>query len=76
MCQNSKKTMKLLANFIKNATNLHLRLHKPQQKCKNYIKRSINYIKIITGIKNIQKTTHLWTIRPLALYTNFSEKSQ
>ena len=68
--------MKLLANLIKNATNLHLTTHKPQEKCKNYIKRSNNYTKFALGIKNIQETSHLWTIRPLAFYTNFSEKYQ
>ncbi len=68
--------MKLLANFIKNATNLHLTTHKPQQKCKNYIKRSNNYTKFTVGMKKMQKTDHLWTIRPLAFYSNFIEKSQ
>ncbi len=68
--------MKLLANLIKNTTNLHLTTHKPRQNCKNYIKRSNNYTKFALGMKNLQKTGHLWTIRPLAFYSNFYEKSQ
>jgi hypothetical protein len=35
-----------------------------------------NFIKSDIMIKKSQKFTKLWTIRPLALYTNFKEKSQ
>ena len=34
------------------------------------------YIKSYIMIKKSQKFAKLWTIRPLALYTNFKEKSQ
>ena len=68
--------MKLLAILIKNKRNLHLRRNKPEQKCKNCIKRSNNYIKICSGMKKPQKMIQLWTIRPLALNTNFSQKRQ
>ncbi len=37
---------------------------------------SNNFIKFNIMIKKSQKITKLWTIRPLALYTNFKEKSQ
>ena len=35
-----------------------------------------NFIKSDIMIKKSQKFVKLWTIRPLALYTNFKEKSQ
>ena len=34
------------------------------------------FIKFDIMIKKSQKFAKLWTIRPLALYTNFIEKSQ
>jgi len=68
--------MKLLVNLIKNAINFHSGTHKTIQKCKNYNKRSKNYTKNRTGMKKPQKLFNLWTIRPLALNTNFREKSQ
>jgi len=38
--------------------------------------KSIIYINYSPRIKYLQKIFNLWTIRPLALYTNFKEKSQ
>ena len=37
---------------------------------------SKNFIKSDIMIKKSQKFVKLWTIRPLALYTNFKKKSQ
>ena len=37
---------------------------------------SNNFIKSNIMIKKSHKFAKLWTIRPLALYTNFKEKSQ
>ncbi len=37
---------------------------------------SNNFIKFNIMMKKSQKFAKLWTIRPLALYTNFKEKSQ
>jgi hypothetical protein len=34
------------------------------------------FIKSDITLKKSQKIVKLWTIRPLALYTNFKEKSQ
>ena len=37
---------------------------------------SNNFIKSDIMMKKSQKFVKLWTIRPLALYTNFKEKNQ
>jgi len=42
--------------------------------CNFYNKRSRNYTKYHSGIKNLQQWNHLWINRPLGLNTNFKEK--
>lgn len=76
-----EKSMLNLAykNFINYRKKLQFISIMSQIKVKNIIFISNmynNFIKSSNMIKKSQKIVKLWTIRPLALYTNFKDKNQ
>ena len=76
----AKSTQKLAyKNFINYNKKIQNITITSQNKGKSIIFMSLlsnNLIKFNIMMKKSQKFVKLWTIRPLALYTNFKEKSQ